>query len=122
MTTLQQLSSSQASPEVPVNENFEALSGLAIFGKRQPATAALTWAYYGGLWAGATVADGTVTLSNGAANYIVVASATGVVSVATGTTNWDDDTNYRRLYKVTTAGSVVTAVEDHRMGGKGLFR
>jgi len=121
MTTLQQLAPGQSSPEVPVNENFETLSGLAVYGKRQPVTTGLTWGYYGGRWSGASVADGTLTLTNNATNYIVVENATGTISVATTTTNWNNDTDYSRVYKVTTASGVVSAVEDHRVGAPGIF-
>lgn len=119
MTTLQTVSAS-ASPEVQMNENFATLSAAAIYGKRQPATTGLTWAYYGGLYNGNTIADGTVTLTNSADNYVVIARATGVVSVSTATTNWNDPA-YARLYKLTVAGSVVTVEVDARWDVNGLF-
>lgn len=118
---MQQLSSSQSSPEIPINENFETLSGLAVYGKRQAATSGLTWGYYGGRWGGFPITDGTFTLTNAATNYIVVAIATGVSTASTTSTNWNDTTNYVRVYKLTTVGSVVTAVEDHRFGPGGII-
>lgn len=121
MTTLQQLSSSQVSPEVPINENFDALSAVAFGGKKNDASSGLTWGYYGGRWGGTSVADGTLALTASADNYVVVANATGALSVSTGTTNWADTTNYRRVYKLTTGTSGVTAVEDHRAGPYGLW-
>ena len=117
---MQQLASTQASPEVPINENFDTLSALAVYGKRHPATSALTWAYYGGRWGGIAITDGQVTLANAAVNYIVVQRSTGAVSVASTTTNWADTANYARVYALTTAGSVVTVVEDHRAGFYGV--
>lgn len=119
VTALQTLLES-ASPVVKGNDNFETLSAAGIFGKRQPVTTALTWGYYGGLYNGNTIADGTVTLSNNADNYIVVKRSTGVVSTSTATTNWLDGA-YARLYKVTTASSVVTAVIDARDDLNGLL-
>ena len=119
-TELQELTSSQSSPEMPVNENFETLSAIAVFGKRHPATTALTWGYYGGRFNGNTIADGTVALTNNSANYVVALRSTGAVSVSTGTTNWDSALS-ARLYKVTTASGVVSAVEDHRMNSNGLL-
>lgn len=110
-----------APPEVIVNENFEAIGPAAIFGKRHPATTGLTWAYYGGIWGGITVSDGTVTLTNAATNYVVVARATGTISVSTSTTNWNDGANYARAHKLTTAGGVVTVWEDHRAGPLGVL-
>lgn len=117
---MQSLSSSQTYPEVPVNENFETLEALSLFGKRQPVTTGLTWGFYGGLWGGTTVADGTVTLTNSATNYVVALRTTGVVSVSQTTTNWNSIA-YARLYKLTTSGGVVTVEEDHRAGPRGVW-
>jgi hypothetical protein len=115
-TTLQQLTASQANKEVAVNRNFETLSALGVYGKKQSTSTGLTWGYYGGRWGGFSVADGTHTLTNATDNYIVAKRSDGVTSVSTATTNWNNTTDYARAYKVTTAGSVVTAVEDHRAG------
>jgi hypothetical protein len=120
MTTLQQLTSAQASPEVPINENFETLSALATYGKRQPVTTGLTWGYYGGIWGGIIIADGTLTLSTSTTNYVVVKRVDGVISTSTSATNWTDVANYARVYKLTTSGSVVSATEDHRAGLYGI--
>lgn len=117
---MQQLSASQATPEATVNENFETLEQAAVYGKRHPVTTALTWGYYGGRWGGFAVADGTVTLTNNATNYLVVERATGTLSVATSNTNWNNGTAYARVYKLTTSGGVVTATEDHRAGPGGV--
>lgn len=117
---IQQLLSSQASPEVPINENFQTLEHAAVFGKRHPVTTGLTWGYYGGRWGGVAIADGTVTLANATVNYLVVQRSTGALSAATTTTNWLDTPNYARVYALTTAGSVVTATEDHRAGPYGV--
>jgi hypothetical protein len=112
---LQQISTPpSATAEVQVNENFETMSHMSVYGKRQSVTSGLTWGYYGGLWGGITVADGTVTLTNAATNYLVVARSTAA-------TNWNDGSGYARLYRLTTAGSVVTAAEDHRAGPLGAF-
>lgn len=120
MPTLQQLTSSQTSPEVPLNENFETLEHQAVYGKRHPVTTGLVWGYYGGRWAGFLVAAGSLTLAASNTTYIVVALATGVISQATTTTNWLDTVGYARVYKLTTSASAVTAVEDHRAGVGGV--
>lgn len=122
MATMQQLTSPpQASAEVVVNENFEALEHVAVFAKNHATSTGLTWGYLGGRWGGTAVAAGTVVLTNAATNHVVLARATGAVSTSTATTNWNDTAAYARLYKLTTAGSVVTATEDHRAGPYGLF-
>jgi len=118
---MQTLNAIQANPEVPINENFETLAAMSVYGKRHPVTTGLTWGYYGGIWGGITVADGTVTLTNAATNYIVVARATGAVTVSTSTTNWNDGANYARAHKLTAAGGVVTVWEDHRAGPQGVL-
>lgn len=117
---MQTLSSSQASPEVPINENFETLDHVSVYGKAHATTTGLTWGYYGGRWGGYAVAAGTLTLTNAADNYVVAARASGAISVSTATTNWNNSTDYARVYKLTTAGSVVTATEDHRAGSGGV--
>jgi len=122
MATLTQITSPpQASAEVVVNENFAGSEHIATFGKRHSTSTGLTWGYNAGRWGGIAITAGTVTLTNAATNYVVVARATGVVSVSTSTTNWNDTANYARLYQLTTAGSVVTATQDHRAGPFGPF-
>jgi hypothetical protein len=118
--SLQQLAEGQDSPEVPINENSETLEHVAVYGQRQPAHSGLTWGYYGGRWGGFSVADGTLSLTASSTNYVVVAIATGVISVATTSTNWDNDTDYVRVYKITTGTSGPSAIEDHRAGPGGV--
>lgn len=113
---LQQLTSAQTSPEVPINEGFDALGALAVFGRRHAAESGLTWAYHGGTWGGITIADGTVTLSSGSTNYLVAHRGTGAVTTSTSTTNWNNATTYARLQVVVTVGSVINTVVDHRAG------
>ena len=118
--TMQVLASAQASAQVPINENFETLDHQSVYGKRHPVTTGLIWGYYGGRWGGLSVADGTLTLTNAATNYVVVLRSTGAPSVSTATTNWNNSAEYARVYQITTAGSVVTAVQDHRAGPLGV--
>lgn len=110
-----------ASPEVQMNENFETIDFASAYGLRQSTSSGLTWGYYGARWGGTSVAAGTLALTNAADNYIVVNRGTGAISVSTATTNWNNLASYARVYKVTTAGSVVTAIEDHRTGPGGIF-
>lgn len=117
--TMQQIVAGQASAEIPMNENFEALDALSVFGKRHPVTSGLTWGFYGGQWGGLAIADGTVSLTNSATNYLVALRSSGAVSAATTTGNWDNVATYARLYKLTVAGGAVTAAEDHRGGNFG---
>ena len=118
---LQQLSASQVNPEAIINENFEGLDHVGVFGKAHATTTGLTWGYNGGRWGGTAITAGTVTLTNAATNYVVVLRSTGAVSVSTAITNWNNTALYARLYQLTTAGSVVTATQDHRAGPFGPF-
>jgi hypothetical protein len=102
-----------------LNEALGTLEHQAVYGKDPSTTSALIWGYYGGRWGGFSIADGTVTLTGSSANYLVVEIATGVLTKSTATTNWNDATNYARVYKIT-ATTVVTAVEDHRAGPGGV--
>lgn len=117
MTMLQQINDGQAYAEVPVNENFDTLSHIGIYGKRQPGTYGQIWAYYGGIFNGVVVNNGELFLTPSAVNHIVVERATGVVYANTVTTFWNDPALYGRLYKVTLANGLVTAEEDHRYDG-----
>lgn len=67
------------------------------------------------------ITEGTLTLIASATNYIVVAKATGAITVSSTSTNWDDTTNYLHVYKVTTGASSVSGYEDHRVGPNGIF-
>lgn len=118
--TMQTLAAAQASAEVPINENFETLDHQSVYGKRQPVTTGLTWGYYGGRWGGFSIADGTLSLTNASTNYVVVLRSSGAISTSTAATNWNNTVEYARVYQITTAGSVVTAVQDHRAGPFGV--
>ena len=119
--SLQQLSASQANPETIINENFEGLDHVGVFGKAHATSTGLTWGYNGGRWGGISITAGTVTLTNATTNYVVMRRSSGAVSVSTATTNWNNTALYARLYQLTTAGSVVTATADHRAGPYGPF-
>lgn len=120
MTTLQQQAESDSAPWTVANRNAETLSAAGIFGKRQSATSGLTWAYYGGVYNGNTISDGTVTLTNAATNYVVVLRSTGVVSTSTSSAN-SVNPLYAKLYTLTVAGSVVTVEVDSRWDANGLL-
>lgn len=117
---LQQISSSQSSPEIPINENFVAVEPAAMFAYNAATSSGLIWGYYGGRINGTSIANGTVTLANGT-NYIVALRSTGVVSASTSTTNWNASGAYMRLYQAVAASSVVTSYQDHRLGARGVL-
>lgn len=118
--TMQQWTSSMGNPEQVVNENFAAMEAFATYGRNAFTSSGLTWGYYGGRWGGSSVADGTLTLTNTATNYIVANRSTGAISASTATTNWNDTANYGRVYKAVASGGLITSYEDHRMGLYGI--
>jgi len=110
-----------ANPETRMNYALVTLESGAVYGKRPSTTTGLTWGYYGGRWGGFAQSNDTFALTDNSANYNVVARATGVPTMSASASNWNDALNYGRVYKLTTAGGVVTAEEDHREGAGGIF-
>lgn len=120
-TLLDQIETAQSQKEATANALFDAASPASAYGRRSSACAGRVWGYYGTRYGGTAVANGTNTCGASTTTYMVVAVATGAVSFATSTTNWDDATNYARCYKVVTGASTVTSYEDHRLGPLGVF-
>jgi hypothetical protein len=124
MSNMQQISESQANPEIPINENFVSGEHQVVYAKDPDSTTGLTWGYLGGRWGGFSITAGTVTLigegSPTPTNYVVVNRLTGAVSVSTTDTNWNNVGQYARVYKINTNASAVTIIEDHRAGPYGV--
>lgn len=119
---LVQIEVGQAQPAVTANENFAAMWPAACLGRIEEDSALLTWAYYGGQYRGLTIAPSTLTLTASQANlYLVVKKSDGVHSFSTATTNWNNLTDYDRVYRVTTTATAATVWEDKRgfFGGTG---
>lgn len=113
------ITQSQLSKEVTANAALNAASQAMTYAQRASTTSGLTWGFYGGnvVKSDGTmvqVANGTVTLTASTTNYVVAAKATGVVSFSTTTTNWDNQTDYWRLYSVVTGASTATSHTDSR--------
>jgi hypothetical protein len=113
MTTLAQISETQAQKATTANENFDALSYVGIFGRRAAGVTGLTWAYYGGIYyvagVATAIADGTVALTGSTTNYVEATTA-GVVSAnAVGFT-----AGRIPLYTVTTGVSTISSYADKR--------
>ena len=117
----QSLTEAQANPEVPINENMEALGQAFTFSKKAATTTGLTFGFNGGPYDGDTIADATVLLTGSATNYLVVERATGTVSAATTTTNWDDTEDYGRMGIAVCSGSAITSYADQRWSPGGIF-
>jgi hypothetical protein len=112
-TTLDTISSSQASKEITANALFDAGSPATLFGNRATTTAALSWGYYGGriLVNGVltTIANGVVALTASLTNY-VEATPAGVVSK--NTTAFTPGSI--PLYTIVAGASTITSYTDER--------
>lgn len=104
----------QYSKELTVNALVDAASPALIFGRRQSTCSGLTWGYYGGTIAvdgtRAQIANGTLSLTASATNYIE-SNRAGVVSKNTSAFTagmWP-------LYSVTTGAATVTSYTDYRL-------
>lgn len=122
-TNIDTIAQSQAGKEITANAFFDAASPATLYGRRASTCAALTWGYYGGaptLSGGSlgSIANGTLSLTPSTTNYIVAAKATGAVTTLTSNTNWNDTTNYWRLYSVVAGSATVTSYTDNRELGK----
>ncbi|CAJ2907292.1 Uncharacterised protein [Burkholderia pseudomallei] len=113
---IDQISSTQANKEVVANANFDAASPSMLWGRHASGVSGLTWAFYGGWYNGAQVANGTVTLTASATNYVYASTATGAVSA--NTTGFPA-TGAIPLYTVVTGATTITSYTDQRTSGAG---
>jgi hypothetical protein len=107
--------------DAEVNELFDAASPSMLFGRHAAATTGLTWGYYGGRWSGFTIANGTVSLTASATNYVTVLLANGGVGCSASNASWLDTANYARAYEVTTGNAAITNYRDFRAGSGGTI-
>lgn len=129
---LDTISASQASKEVTANNLSDALSPAALYGRRATTTTGLTWGYYGGKFlkasgAIASIANGTVTLTNNATNYLYADQDGVVTKVTTAPGGWPGPIALvgspgepaTALYQIVTSGGAVTSYTDYRTLGSG---
>lgn len=110
----------QALAEVVLNTDLIATQHQAVYAIDDVATSGLNLWLVAGRWGGFAYTPAALTLTASATNYVVVAVATGVPSVSTATTNWNDAANYVRAFNLTTSATAITASEDHRAGPRGV--
>jgi hypothetical protein len=120
MTDIRQISDSTTAV-LQANDNFKAVSAAGLYGYNAFTTTGLFFGYYGGRAFGNTIADSAVLLTASTTNYIVANRTTGAVTAATTTTNWNDTSNYLKLFSVVTGASSITSYVDERQayGGTG---
>lgn len=115
MTDLTQITAS-AGADVPINQNFQAVSPAAVYGRRYGNdTGGLDLGLYGGRFEGFDISDLVVSLDPSEATlYVVAARADGSVSFDTADTDWLDTTDFFRIGIATTGPATVIGWVDHR--------
>jgi len=114
----QQVIDGQVNPEVPINENMEALGQAFVWSHDVTADTGLTVGLNGGDFDGNAVADATVACTNNTTNYIVAHRTTRAVSTSTATTNWNNTSTYGRVGRAVFASGVLTYHDErHSVGG-----
>ena len=109
-----------ADPFPIVNSALDVFAHQEVYAPNPTAPSLLTFAYLGGRWGGFLIANGSAALTDNAENYIVVNRSTGVLSVATTTTNWNNQAAYARVMHITTLAGARQTVRDYRAGPGGV--
>lgn len=113
-TNLDTLASNQSGKEARVNALIDAASPSTLGGRRDSTTSGLTWGYYGGLiYVGTTptaIANGTLSLTASATNYVELNPSTGAITVNTS----GFTAGRAPLYQITAGTSTVTSYLDRR--------
>ncbi|MDM0041887.1 hypothetical protein QTI05_22795 [Variovorax sp. J22R193] len=104
-----------------INEQFDAGSQALVGGRNAAVSALLAFGIIGGRVNGQNGANTTLNLTASSTNYIVWKKSDGVISFATGTTNWDNSADYWRLYSVVTNTTTWTSYTDERSSSQGIF-
>jgi hypothetical protein len=119
-TNLDTILQSQGQKEVTANSLFDAASPASGFGRHGSACAGLTWGYFGATLSIAGTptqfANGTLTLTDNATNYIYVDTAGTVHVTASIPGSWPGPlaAGSVALYDVTTVSGFVTSWNDWR--------
>lgn len=108
------LTANAAGQAAKANDLFNSAEPAMLWARNPATTTGLTFGLIGGRYKSASISNQTVSLTASNDNYIVAAISDGTVSVATSTTNWNNQGTYIRLYKVVAGGSSITSYEDHR--------
>jgi hypothetical protein len=109
-TLIDQIATNQAAKEVLANALFDAASPAMTWGRHASACSGLTWGYYGGMYNGNAIANGTVSLTASTTNYVYADNVTGAVSVnTTGVPSGKIP-----LYTIVAGSTTVTSYTDTR--------
>lgn len=122
-TLLDTIIQGSGSQDAQANALYDSASPAMLYARRASTTSGTTWGYYGGNVTKSdgtqtTIANGTLSLTPSATNYLVAEKSTGTVSAATATTNWNDTANYWRLWSIVVGSATVTSYTDEREIGR----
>lgn len=109
-TLLDTIAVNQSNKESVVNALLDAASPAMLWGRHASACSGLVWGFYGGWFGGAQIANGTVTLTASATNYVYANASTGAVSV--NTTGFP--AGAIPLYSIVTGTTTVSNYTDER--------
>lgn len=109
-----------ADPFPIVNAALDVYAHQEVYAPDPTAPSLLNFAYLGGRWGGFVIASGSVAMTDNAENYIVVELATGILSVSTTTTNWNNQAAFARVMHITTLAGARQTVRDYRVGPGGV--
>lgn len=82
-TLLDTIATNQSNKEVVVNALMDAASPAMLWGRHASACSGLIWGFYGGQYIANAIANGTLTLTPSATNYVYADNVTGAMSVNT---------------------------------------
>ncbi|WP_423396019.1 hypothetical protein [Burkholderia sp. LMG 21824] len=109
-TLLDTIAVNQSNKEAVINALLDAASPGMLWGRHASACSGLTWGFYGGQYGSNAIANGTVTLTASATNYVYADNATGAVSVNTSGV----PSGKIPLYSIVTGTTTVTSYTDIR--------
>jgi hypothetical protein len=121
MSAVEDWASGDREPHLKFNDLIQAAGQALTLAFKPSAESGLDITLGAGpLTSSVTVADQEVTGTNGT-NYVVAVRTTGVASISTSTTNWDDTGTYGRVGVAVFAGGVLTSYTDLRFALGGIF-
>lgn len=111
-----------ASPEVQMNENAISQKWTYCYAIDPRGTTGLTRRYSGDRWGGFDVSQTDHTFGASATTYVSVDVTDGTLDFSTSSTNFDDDTNFKRVEVVVSGASAIDPadVDDYRGGPGGV--
>ena len=100
-----------------INGNFDAASPSMLFGRNSLTCIDLTFGWIGGRHFSVRYENGTVAVPANSTRYLVKRKDdNGDPALFSGTSQWNNTTDYYRLFKLVSGPTSISNVEDHRDG------